>query len=68
MQQLASDFDLVESQVVSAELQLPQQQLKNLVAMTPYAYKAKVERRSALEALAEFRVTAQFQLYLFQKK
>ncbi|EOR02466.1 23S rRNA (guanine745-N1)-methyltransferase [Acinetobacter tandoii DSM 14970 = CIP 107469] len=68
VQQLASDFDLLESQVVSAELQLPQQQLKNLVAMTPYAYKAKVERRSALEALAEFRVTAQFQLYLFQKK
>jgi len=68
VQQLAQDFELMDSQVVSADLTLPQQQLKNLIAMTPYAYKAKVERRSALEALAEFKVTAQFQLYLFQKK
>lgn len=68
VQQLAQDFELIESQVVSADLTLPQQQLKNLIAMTPYAYKAKVDRRSALEALAEFKVTAQFQLYLFQKK
>lgn len=68
VQQLAQDFELIESHVVSADLTLPQQQLKNLIAMTPYAYKAKVERRSALEALAEFKVTAQFQLYLFQKK
>lgn len=68
VQQLAQDFELIESQVVSADLTLPQQQLKNLIAMTPYAYKAKVERRNALEALAEFKVTAQFQLYLFQKK
>lgn len=68
VQQLAQDFELIESQVVSADLTLPQQQLKNLIAMTPYAYKAKVDRRSALEALVEFKVTAQFQLYLFQKK
>lgn len=67
VQQLVSDFTLIESQVVQAELDLNQQQLKNLIAMTPYAYKAKVDRRSALEASEQFKVTAQFQIYLLQK-
>ena len=36
--------------------------------MTPYAYKAKAERRQALEQQTQFDVTAQHQIYLFQKK
>ncbi len=42
--------------------------LIHLIAMTPYAYKAKAERRQALEQQTQFDVTAQHQIYLFQKK
>jgi 23S rRNA (guanine745-N1)-methyltransferase len=36
--------------------------------MTPYAYKAKQERREALEAQTAFELQAQYQILLFQKK
>lgn len=68
VEQLAEFFDLVDEQVVDAALVLSQQDLKNLIAMTPYAYKVKAERREALEAQAQFKVNAQYQIYLFQKK
>ena len=68
VQQLAAHFELKQSQVIEAPLQLDQQALKNLIAMTPYAYKANPERRSALEQNQNFAVSAIFQLYLFQKK
>ncbi|MBD0180009.1 hypothetical protein IAF48_20205, partial [Acinetobacter baumannii] len=38
-------FELKEQQVIDAPLVLDQQALKNLIAMTPYAYKASPERR-----------------------
>ena len=66
--QLKDDFALVEDIVVEAPMQLNQTDLKNLIAMTPYAYKAKPERRMALEAHTDFALNAQFQIYLFQKK
>ncbi|ANF83177.1 ribonuclease BN [Acinetobacter sp. NCu2D-2] len=66
--QLAEGFDLVDEMVVDAPMILPQQDLKNLIAMTPYAYKVKAERREALEAQDQFEVKAQYQIYLFQKK
>lgn len=47
---------------------LPKADLKNLIAMTPYAYKAKPERRLALEQQDQFELLAQYQIYLFQKK
>lgn len=68
VEQLSADFDLVDSKLIQAPLNLQQDDLKHLIAMTPYAYKAKPERRQALEQHAEFAVTAEFQLYLFQKK
>jgi 23S rRNA (guanine745-N1)-methyltransferase len=36
--------------------------------MTPYAYKAKPERRQVLEQKDQFELKAQFQIYLFKKK
>ncbi|WP_343598072.1 putative RNA methyltransferase [Acinetobacter sp.] len=66
--QLSDAFELIESQVVDAPLLLKQQDIQNLLAMTPYAYKAKPEKRQALETLAELHVTASFQIYLFKKK
>ncbi|NHB56763.1 putative RNA methyltransferase [Acinetobacter shaoyimingii] len=66
--QLAGNFDLVDAQVIDAPMCLEQQDLKNLIAMTPYAYKAKPERRLALEQEQQFELNAQFQIYVFKKK
>lgn len=66
--QLEQHFDLLEQQVVNADLHLDQTQLCNLIAMTPYAYKAKTEKREALQQRDALDVTASFQIYLFQKK
>lgn len=66
--QLQQDFQLISEQEIESTFTLSQQQLKNLIAMTPYAYKAKPEKRQQLEASSACELTACFQLYLFQKK
>jgi len=66
--QLEDVFELVEESVVDAPFILQQEDLKHLIAMTPYAYKARPERRQALEQLEQFGLKAQFQIYLFKKK
>ena len=68
VEQLAENFDLLEDWVIDAPMQLQQQDLKNLIAMTPYAYKAKQDLREALEQKTEFALSAQFQMYLLKKK
>lgn len=68
VEQLQDEFNLVSEQVIDAPMVLPQADLKNLIAMTPYAYKAKPERRLALEQQDQFELLAQYQIYLFQKK
>lgn len=68
VEQLQDAFELVEDIVINAPMQLKQSDLKNLIAMTPYAYKAKPERRQALEANESLELNAQFQIYLFKKK
>ncbi|MEI1681210.1 methyltransferase domain-containing protein [Acinetobacter baumannii] len=68
VEQLQDLFDLKEQQVIDAPLLLDQQALKNLIAMTPYAYKASPERRMQLEQKVHLQVTASFQIYLFQKR
>src|SRR5690606_8051257 len=62
------EFELISEQVINAPMVLPQADLKNLIAMTPYAYKAKPEYRLALEQQDQFELLAQYQIYLFQKK
>ena len=68
VEQLQDEFNLVSEQVIGAPMVLPQADLKNLIAMTPYAYKAKPEHRLALEQQDQFELLAQYQIYLFQKK
>ena len=68
VEQLQSDFALILQQHIESPFELDQQQLKNLIAMTPYAYKAKAEKRQQLEQQEKFELTAHFQIYLFQKK
>jgi 23S rRNA (guanine745-N1)-methyltransferase len=68
VEQLEALFELKQSKIIEAPMQLDQQALKNLIAMTPYAYKANPERRKAIEQASQLTVTAAFQIYLFQKK
>ncbi|MEQ1078930.1 putative RNA methyltransferase [Acinetobacter seifertii] len=68
VEQLQDLFELKEQQIIDAPLLLDQQALKNLIAMTPYAYKASPERRMQLEQQSQLEVTASFQIYLFQKR
>lgn len=65
---LKAHFDLVDELQIDAPLILDTKALTNLVAMTPYAYKAKPEKRKALEQHEKFEVTASFQIYLLVKK
>ena len=66
--QLNESFELMDSELIQAKLNLSQVDLKNLIAMTPYAYKAKSERRLLLEQSESFDLIAQFQIYIFKKK
>ena len=68
VEQLKEHFELIEHPIVESNFELDQIQLKNLIAMTPYAYKAKPEKRLALEAQIKTQLKAAFQIYLFQKK
>ena len=68
VEQLKDVFELVSEDVVDAAMCLNQSDLKHLIAMTQYAYKAKPERRQALEQQDQFLLNAQYQIYLFQKK
>ena len=67
LQQLQPEFQLIQQYLITDDLVLNQQQLQDLIAMTPYAYKAKAEKRAALEAENQFSVQTQFCLYLLPK-
>ncbi|MBN6531134.1 methyltransferase domain-containing protein [Acinetobacter pittii] len=68
VEQLQDLFELKQEQIIDAPFVLDQQALKNLIAMTPYAYKAFPERRLRLEQQLQLEVTASFQIYIFQKR
>ena len=64
-----ADFEVVARREVRCELTLTQGTLRQLLAMTPYVWKAKPERRAALEACATtFKTNAAFALMLFRKR
>lgn len=60
-------FSLVRRDEVRVPLSLTQQALIDLLAMTPYAWKARADRRAALEALPAFATEAAFSLMLFRR-
>lgn len=61
-------FELVGRDEVRAPLSLGNVQLRQLLAMTPYVWKARPERRTALEARELLDTTAAFSLLLFRKR
>jgi len=60
------DFTLQQRLRVDAPLQLSQAALKDLLAMTPYAWKATAERRALLEANESYQTLAAFDVMLFK--
>ncbi len=63
-----SGFVLADRQEVRLPLQLDQSALRQLLAMTPYVWKARPERRAALEARPCLSTTAAFTLLLLRKR
>lgn len=66
LSQLQPEFKLIRQETVIAPLDLTQNALQDLICMTPYAWKAKAELRQALEQQSDFKVTAEFQIYVLQ--
>lgn len=66
--ELEPTFSLITQQELRFDLELPQIALKQLLAMTPYVWKAKPERRLALEQQSHFKTQAAFRLMLLSKK
>lgn len=64
----AERFELVGRDEVRAPLSLANAGLRQLLAMTPYVWKARPERRAALEAREQLDTTAAFSLLLFRKR
>ncbi len=67
LDELSPHFTLQQQQDLRFDLQLPQQALKQLLAMTPYVWKAHPDKRLALESHLEFATTAAFSLMLLRK-
>lgn len=64
---LAASFKLIEQQEITYPMTLNTMTLKQLLAMTPYAWKAKIDKRQQLEQQEVFVTQASFQVYIFQK-
>ena len=70
LDELAPYFQLLETHRVSTKLRLSAEKLADLMTMTPYAYRARSEKRQALLAEVEtkpFATEAKFVIYILQK-
>ena len=70
LQELAPYFQLLETHHVSSSLNLSAEGLADLMTMTPYAYRARSDKRQALlaEVAAQpFATEAKFVIYILQK-
>lgn len=63
---LGEGFELRTRQEIAFSLELRRDDLRRLLAMTPYAWKAKPERRAELEESASLHTEAAFALLLLQ--
>jgi 23S rRNA (guanine745-N1)-methyltransferase len=63
-----ADFDLAAQHTLAVPLILDSENLRRLVAMTPYAWKAKPERRAALDAREGLQTEAQFAIQRFTRR
>ncbi len=65
--ELSPEFTLLNEWQIDTPMQLGSQSLSDLMDMTPYAYKAKLDKKATLKAEQDFNVVASFCLYLFHK-
>ncbi|MDO5051122.1 MAG: methyltransferase domain-containing protein [Moraxella equi] len=65
--ELSPEFTLIDEWQIDASLCLDSQNLSDLIDMTPYTYKAKLDKKTALKAQNNFEVTVSFCLYLFKR-
>lgn len=65
--ELTPEFRLINEWQISHAMILDSQNLTDLMNMTPYAYKAKLDKKTALKSENNFHVTAAFCVYLFKK-
>jgi 23S rRNA (guanine745-N1)-methyltransferase len=63
-----AQFELRHRSQIEFELRLAKTSLKQLLLMTPYAWRAKPDRRAALESSEKFTTSAAFTVLLLQKK
>lgn len=68
LEELEPVFNLISQQELRFNLELPQMALKQLLAMTPYVWKAKPENCLVLEQHSHFKTEAAFSLMLLSKK
>ena len=70
LQELAPYFKLLQTHYISSRLKLSAEELADLMTMTPYAYRARSEKRQALlveVAAKPFETEAKFVIYILQK-
>lgn len=67
LNELAPGFVLQQRHDVEFPLSLEQQALRQVLMMTPYVWKARPERRAALEALPTLQTEAQFTIFVLGK-
>jgi len=70
LQELAPYFTLIKTQRVSTKMSLSAEDLADLMTMTPYAYRARSEKRQALLSAVEkasFDTEAKFVVYVLQR-
>ncbi|STZ04488.1 Ribosomal RNA large subunit methyltransferase A [Moraxella equi] len=65
--ELSPEFTLIDEWQIDAPLCLDSQNLSDLIDMTPYTYKAKLDKKTALKTQNNFEATASFCLYLFKR-
>ena len=64
--ELAPEFKLVDEWQIDNPMVLDNQSLIDLIDMTPYTYKAKLDKKTALKRETSFEVVASFCLYLLK--
>lgn len=67
VQLLQDDFDLIDKKHICTALQLDNAALTDLIAMTPYAYKARPSNIEQVRSHHQFCVQAQFDVFVFKK-
>ena len=65
---LPEQFSLLSKETLTYSFLCPGEDLKHLFFMTPYAFKTSPEDTAKLDLLESLRVTASFDLFLYQKK